>query len=95
LLLDLFHVQMMDGQLLHKLEQVWDQVAIIQISDCPDRTELGLGEVNWPRVLRAIHERGYKGLVEYEIFPSRPGIAGEEAALEALVVADGAAGSQA
>ncbi|NIJ08756.1 hydroxypyruvate isomerase [Sphingomonas vulcanisoli] len=84
LLLDVFHVQMMDGNILYNLSQVWDNVAIAQIADVPNRTEIGIGEVNWRTVLRHFSDQRFPGLIEYEIFPSKPGIEGEKAALQAL-----------
>jgi hydroxypyruvate isomerase len=84
LLLDVFHVQMMDGNILYNLSQVWDNVAIAQIADVPNRTEIGIGEVNWRTVLHYFVDRKFPGLIEYEIFPSKPGIEGEKAALKAL-----------
>jgi hydroxypyruvate isomerase len=90
LLFDFNHVQMMDGNLVANFERCQDEIAILQIADMPRRRELGLGEVNWPNVLRAVRDRGYKGLIEYEVVPSQPGREGEQAALAALRRVDAA-----
>jgi len=84
LLFDFNHVQLMDGNLVANFERCRDEIAILQIADMPRRRELGLGEVNWPNVLRAVRNAGYQGLIEYEVVPSQPGAAGEQAALGAL-----------
>jgi hydroxypyruvate isomerase len=84
LLFDFNHVQIMDGNLVANFERCVDEIAILQIADMPRRRELGLGEVNWPNVLRAVRNAGYQGLIEYEVVPSLPGKAGEQAALDAL-----------
>ena len=90
LLFDFNHVQMMDGNLVANFERCQDEIAILQIADMPRRRELGLGEVNWPNVLRAVRNAGYRGLIEYEVVPSQPGRAGEQAALNALRQVDAA-----
>ena len=90
LLFDFNHVQIMDGNLVANFERCRDEIVILQICDMPRRRELGLGEVNWPNVLRAVRDTGYKGLIEYEVVPSRPGRDGEQAALEALRRVDAA-----
>jgi hydroxypyruvate isomerase len=90
LLFDFNHVQIMDGNLVVNFARCQDQVAIVQICDMPRRRELGLGEVNWPNVLRAVRDAGYRGLIEYEVVPSQPGKAGEQAALESLRRVDAA-----
>ena len=90
LLFDFYHVQMMDGNIVDNLNLCWDEIAILQIADVPGRTEIGIGELNWVTLLRALRERGYKGLVEYEIFPTGQGAAGERVALDALRKIDAA-----
>jgi hydroxypyruvate isomerase len=84
LVFDFHHVQVMDGSLVANFDRCLDEVAIVQVGDVPGRTELGLGEINWLNVLRHIQASGYRGLIEYEVYPSGPGPAGEQAALEAL-----------
>jgi hydroxypyruvate isomerase len=88
LLFDFHHVQVMDGNLLVNFERCLDEVAIVQVADVPARSEFGLGEVDWVNVLRRVRASGYGGLIEYEVFPSRPGAEGEQAALRALRGAD-------
>jgi len=90
LLFDFFHVQLMDGNLVANFDRCRDEVAIVQIADLPSRCEPGGGEVHWANVLRGLRDRGYTGLVEYEIFPSGVGMAGEQAALDALRRVDAA-----
>lgn len=90
LLFDFTHVQIMDGNLVANFMRCRDEIAIVQIADMPRRCELGLGEVHWPNVLRAVRDAGYTGLIEYEVVPSQPGKAGEQAALDALRRVDAA-----
>jgi len=84
LVFDVFHVQVMDGDVLNNLARTWDGIATLQIGDNPGRAEPGTGELNYPNILRFIHKRGYRGLVGLEHLLSRPGLAGERQALELL-----------
>lgn len=66
LIFDFGHVQAMDGDLLHHLDAVWDQVELIQVADSPDRVEPGAGEINIGRLLDRLVERGFTGPCELE-----------------------------
>lgn len=92
LLFDMYHVQLMDGDLVSNFQRCLDEIAIIQIADVPGRRELGLGEIHWANVLRSVRDSGYRGLIEYEVVPSRPGKEGEAAAVDALRRIDAAVG---
>lgn len=50
----------------------------------PGRAEIGTGSIDWPRLLRAIHDTGYRGLSELEHRPPEGGIASETALLRRL-----------
>lgn len=56
--MDLFHCQIVEGDLSHKLK-TWlptGQVGHIQIADAPDRHEPGTGEIHWPHLFALIDE---------------------------------------
>ena len=84
LVFDAFHVQVMDGDVINNLDRVWDAVGIVQIADNPGRMEPGTGEMNYANILRHLRSKGYDGLVELEHSVSKPGRAGEQAALDGL-----------
>lgn len=84
LMFDVFHVQAMNGNLLRNLDLTYDVVAMVQIADCPLRSEPGSGEINYVNFLKHLQTKGYTGLVELEHGMSEPGMAGEQAALERL-----------
>lgn len=90
LLFDFYHVQQMDGNLIANFQSCRDEIAIAQIADLPRRRELGDSEINWPAVLRAVRDSGYRGLIEYEVVPAGEGKAGEQASLAALRETDAA-----
>jgi hydroxypyruvate isomerase len=84
LIFDTSHVQVMDGDLLANLDAVWDEIAMVQLADNPGRLEPGTGEINFANILRALKERGYKGLVELEHGWSEPTRACEQRGIENL-----------
>ncbi|MSP89309.1 MAG: hypothetical protein EXQ92_10960 [Alphaproteobacteria bacterium] len=84
LVFDIFHVQVMDGDVINNLARTWDAIAAIQVSDNPGRTEPGTGELNYPNILRFIKQRGYRGLIGLEHVMARPGRSGERQALALL-----------
>ncbi|MFM2035515.1 MAG: Hydroxypyruvate isomerase [Pseudomonadota bacterium] len=75
--MDLFHCQIVEGDLSHKL-RTWlptGQVGHLQIADVPDRHEPGTGEIHWPKVLSLIDElshgpQGWQGWVGCEYNPA-------------------------
>jgi hydroxypyruvate isomerase len=88
LIFDLYHQQVMEGNLIPNINATWDEVAYIQCGDHPGRKEPGTGEVNYRNVLRHIRGKGYKGILGMEHGNSIPGRAGEQAVIDAYVAAD-------
>ncbi len=66
ILYDFYHVQIEEGNLLPTLDYAWDEIAYIQIGDTPGRKEPTTGEINFPRVLQHVHDKGYRGFVGME-----------------------------
>jgi hydroxypyruvate isomerase len=66
---DLYHAQVMEGDLVRTIEQEFDRIGHIQVADNPGRHEPGTGEINYPFVFRRIDELGYKGWVGCEYKP--------------------------
>jgi hydroxypyruvate isomerase len=91
LIFDTSHVQIMDGDLFHHLEQCWDAIEIVQLADNPGRLEPGSGEINFENLLRLLRRRGYTGLVELEHGWLQPGVESERRGLETLRRLDAAA----
>ena len=67
--LDLYHRQVMEGDLIPTLERVIGRTGHIQIADTPGRHEPGTGEINYPVVLGRISALGYRGWVGCEYIP--------------------------
>jgi hydroxypyruvate isomerase len=81
---DLYHCQLAEGDLCGHLKDGFDQLAYAQVADTPGRHEPGTGEVNYARVLKQLHDLGYRGYVGLECWP----IEGEQKAAERVFAAD-------
>jgi hydroxypyruvate isomerase len=81
---DVYHVQMMTGDVIRNLQRCRDRLVAVQIADNPGRTEPGTGELNWANLFRALNQMAYPGLVELEHEIAEPGMDGERASLGRL-----------
>lgn len=66
---DVYHAQVMEGDLVNTIEREFDRIGHIQVADNPARHEPGTGEINYPFVFRRIDELGYKGWIGCEYKP--------------------------
>jgi hydroxypyruvate isomerase len=73
---DVYHMQIMEGNLIETIQKNVAQIGHIQIADVPGRHEPGTGEINYPNVLKAIDEAGYPGPVALEYVPLEGTVAG-------------------
>ena len=70
LLYDLYHMQIMEGDLAPTLSRNIEGIAHIQIADTPGRHEPGTGEINVPFILDHLDRIGYAGWVGCEYRPA-------------------------
>jgi 2-dehydrotetronate isomerase len=68
--MDLYHAQVMEGDLTTKLRKFLPHIGHIQIAGVPDRNEPDRGEVNFGYLLRLLDSIGYSGWVGCEYVPS-------------------------
>jgi len=73
---DIFHAQVMEGDLANTIEREWANIGHIQIADNPGRHEPGTGEINFPFLFKRIDELGYKGAIGCEYNPATTTTAG-------------------
>src|SRR5438067_2571120 len=73
---DVFHMQIMEGDLACTLERLLGRIGHIQIADVPDRHEPGTGEINFGFLLRHLDRLGYSGWVGCEYNPRGDTVAG-------------------
>ena len=74
--MDLYHAQVMEGNLADKLRRWLPHVGHIQIAGVPGRTEPDVGEVNYAFLFRLIDELRFDGYVGCEYRPVKNTAAG-------------------
>ena len=82
LLFDTGHVAMMGHDVPSSFAACAQQTGLIQFADVPDRVDPGLGELDWPAILKAIG--GYDGMIELEFEPVDATETGETQMLDRL-----------
>lgn len=70
LMLDLYHAQIGEGNLVELCRRALPYIGEVQVADVPGRCEPGTGEISYPVVARALAEMGYTGTVGLEAFAS-------------------------
>ncbi len=66
---DVFHMQVMEGNLAASIERLLARIGHVQIADVPGRHEPGSGEINFDFLLRHLDAIGYSGWVGCEYNP--------------------------
>lgn len=70
LLFDIYHVQIMDGDVIRRIKEHKDYIGHIHTAGNPGRGELDDNqEINYPAVMKALLEVGYTGFVGQEFIP--------------------------
>lgn len=75
---DVYHMQVMEGDLARGIERHLPRIAHMQLADNPGRHEPGTGEINYAFLLPHIDRLGYTGWMGCEYVP----VAGTEAGLD-------------
>jgi hydroxypyruvate isomerase len=71
LLFDIYHVQIMNGDLIRNIRRYQEIVGHYHTAGNPGRGELDDSqEINYPPVIRAIIETGYNGFIAQEFIPT-------------------------
>lgn len=66
---DVYHAQIMDGDLSTLIRDLQPEIGHIQIASVPERHEPSEGELNYPYLFNLMDETGYKGWVGCEYNP--------------------------
>ena len=74
--LDLYHVQIMEGDLAPKIRELAGQYPHVQIAGTPGRHEPDVGEINYPFLFDLLDEIGYQGWIGCEYRPKGDTLAG-------------------
>jgi hydroxypyruvate isomerase len=66
---DVYHAQVMEGDLMETIQKHLPLIAHMQIADNPGRHEPGTGEINFPNLFSFLDRIGYEGYVGCEYKP--------------------------
>ena len=67
---DIYHMQIMEGDLAPTIEKNLKQIAHVQLADNPGRHEPGTGEINYDFLFGFLDRIGYKGWIGCEYKPA-------------------------
>jgi hydroxypyruvate isomerase len=71
-LFDIYHVQIMEGDVIKRIEQLHPYIAHYHTAGVPGRNEIDDSqELNYAPIMKAIVATGYKGHVGQEFIPTR------------------------
>ena len=66
---DVYHAQLMEGNLINTLRENMDVIDYVHFSDAPGKHEPGTGEINFKSVVNVLRELNYSGVIAFEAFP--------------------------
>ncbi len=70
ILYDIYHMQIMDGDIIQTIKDNIDRIGHFHVADVPGRHEPGTGELNYGNIIGAIDATGFRGFVGLEYHPS-------------------------
>jgi hydroxypyruvate isomerase len=83
LLFDIYHVQIMHGDVIRRIEECRDVIGHVHTAGNPGRCELDDNqEIYYPPIMRKLLEIGYTGYVGHEFIPTRDPLAGLRQAVQ-------------
>ncbi len=82
LLFDIYHVQIMDGDVIRRIRKHHEYIGHIHTAGNPGRAELDENqEISYPAIMRALLEVKYQGFVGQEYIPTRDALTGLQQAV--------------
>lgn len=69
LLLDVYHAQIEEGNLVSIIRECRNRIGHVHIADVPGRHEPGTGEINYERIANTFREIQYDGVIGLEAYP--------------------------
>ncbi len=66
---DIYHTQVMQGDLMASITAAFDRIGHLQVADNPGRHEPGTGEINYPYLFGRLDDLGYAGWIGCEYKP--------------------------
>ena len=72
LLYDIYHMQIMEGDVIRTIRDHWDAIGHFHTGGVPGRNEIDeTQELAYPTIMRAIADKGYTGFIGQEFIPKR------------------------
>lgn len=68
-LYDIYHMQIMEGNIIQTIKDNLDAIGYIHIADVPGRNQPGTGEINYRNIFRELRKINYQGTVGFEFEP--------------------------
>ena len=83
ILFDIYHVQIMDGDIINRIHQCKDAIKHVHTAGNPGRRELDQHqEINYPPIMQALLDIEYRGYVGQEFIPTVDPLVGLRQAME-------------
>ncbi len=83
LLFDVYHIQIMDGDIIRHIQDYKDYIGHVQVAGVPGRGEIGYKqEINYAAVMQALIDIGYSGYVGHEWIPTGNPLTGLKEAIK-------------
>jgi hydroxypyruvate isomerase len=73
---DIYHMQIMEGDLAPTIQRNLASIRHLQLADNPGRNEPGTGEINYPFLFQFIDKLGYSGWIGCEYKPAKSTLEG-------------------
>ncbi|MBT4145467.1 MAG: hydroxypyruvate isomerase [Gammaproteobacteria bacterium] len=73
---DIYHMQIMEGNIINTISNNLNMIGHIQLADNPGRHEPGTGELNYPVIFEKLDQMSYKGWIGCEYVPIEDSIPG-------------------
>lgn len=69
-LFDVYHTQIMDGDLLVRIQEYFPYISHVHTAGCPGRQDMDdTQEINYPPIYQLLADLGYAGYVSHEFLP--------------------------
>ncbi|KRT35038.1 TIM barrel protein [Acetomicrobium hydrogeniformans] len=69
ILYDIYHMQIMEGNLINTIKKYVNMIGHIHIADVPGRHEPGTGEINYSNIFKCLNSINYSSTVGFELYP--------------------------
>lgn len=79
MMLDLYHAQIGEGNLIELIRRCGDAIGEIQVADVPGRCEPGTGEIHYPAIAKTLRDIDFGGTVGMEAWASGDSVTALEA----------------